>query len=411
MATKKVKKKVKRKTAKKTKTTRSRAASKTTKKAKTTKAPLRKKKKVTKSKTSAASRTSKTPPSMPKGTPFRQPELHGVQLSTGDPKRSKRGVVALLDIKQIKVMQGFNPRGHLGDLKELAKSIKSEGVLQSLVVRPGKKQGTFDLIAGERRLKACQALSYKHPIPCLIRMDLVGDDDRALAVAVAENSEDGRVNLNMIELGRVAKKLEGKKWTVARTATETGLDPKRIRRALELQGTPAEVQKNVVDGKWSVQAGLEYAKLDPTTRKKIASKLDEAVTAADIKRARLEADKETRAVKVAKGVDPSKTKRGKTATRPQLVIWRGSREKQAMLQECCHIIVTAEPKEVGSKDFLEMRACASTLMWDRGDRSLPAPPDLQIDPKDKDAEAKKKDLAAFEALVQAEAAKFKVSTA
>ena len=415
----KTKKKVgKKKTTKKAKP----AAKKKVGKKKTTKRPVKKKaavkksttKKKTAKKASAKKKTTKkkttrksAPSSLPTGSPFSN-ELHGVELSVGDLKKSRKsGVVAMLDLSSIQPVADFNPRANLGDVKELASSIKSEGLLQPLLVRPGKKVGQWDLISGARRHKAMVSIGYAEAVPCLIRLDLVGDDDRALAVAIAENSEDGRTSLTWIEIGRAVNKLGKRGWAVAKIARESGLHVQRVRRAKLIMETPEAVQENVAAGRWSVQAGLEYAKLDPATRNQISASLKEAMTAEDIKRVRKEAQKDATAKAAAQGKSAT-TKDGKAVgARPALALWRGSRTKQEMLQHLCHIVHTMKADEMGTPDNHAFRGAIAWALWDRGDRDTPAPPDLSPDKSSPDYEVEQKDAVAFQATIKAEAAKYK----
>jgi ParB family transcriptional regulator, chromosome partitioning protein len=78
-------------------------------------------------------------------------------------------------------------------LRELADSIRSQGVLQPVLVRPGKPQGTYELIAGERRLRACALAQVDH-IPALIREI---SDEESIAIALIENLQ--REDLNPLE--------------------------------------------------------------------------------------------------------------------------------------------------------------------------------------------------------------------
>lgn len=367
-------------------------------------APKPTKKKVKKGPTTHVSRTPEEVVAESTGQLF-----HGAALSMGNMKKSGReGVLSFLDLKQLQLIPDFNPRGASGPLAELAESIKADGLLQSLVVRPSKVSGKFDIIAGERRFRACKSISYERPIPCIIRSDLIGDDERALAVAMAENSEDGRSNLNLIEVGRACKKLEKKGWSIARIAKETALHSQRVRRALTLLDTPEDVQKNVREGRWSVAAGLEFARLDEPTRKAIKDKLTSISTAEDIRKYRKSAEREQMAANVASGKAPKTTKSGKPSQRP-LTVWRQSREKQEVLQERCAILEAAEHDEIGSPDYHELRGSIAVLLWDRGDRTSPDAPDLKPDKNAKDYAATMKDLTAFNAVIKSEAAKYKPS--
>jgi ParB family transcriptional regulator, chromosome partitioning protein len=85
-------------------------------------------------------------------------------------------------------------------LAELAESIRTRGVLQPIVVRP-LAGGSFELVAGERRLRAAQMVELK-TIPALVRDT---DDWERLDVALAENM--ARVDLNPIEEARACAML------------------------------------------------------------------------------------------------------------------------------------------------------------------------------------------------------------
>lgn len=302
--------------------------------------------------------------------------LHGVEV-IGNVKKGgtvKSPISAQLSLAQIKVIKGFNPRTDIGDVETLAKSIKNDGLLSALVVRPSGKDGTFELIAGERRYRALESLEWKEPVPVLIRSDLMGDDDRALAVAVAENSEDGRSNLNVVELGRVCSAFEEKGWSVAQIATECGMHAQKVRRVLELMKQPKAIREKLATGDITMNAGLELAKLDEKTRDEVVKAMEDggASSAADIRRLRKQVKTE-QDLEEAATAGPKKTKRG-TAPKRVATAWKGSREKQQALQDLCASL-HGMAKDEGDAEFLEKRAMVCVLLWDRGDLSglvLPA---------------------------------------
>lgn len=92
-----------------------------------------------------------------------------------------------LPLDMITVRDGFNPRRYFSEraLNELVDSIKSQGVIQPIVVKPNNDKTGFNLIAGERRFRAA-TLAGIESIPTIIR--LVSDEE-ALAMAVTENCE------------------------------------------------------------------------------------------------------------------------------------------------------------------------------------------------------------------------------
>lgn len=88
----------------------------------------------------------------------------------------------------------YQPRKDMSQeaLEELANSIRAQGVIQPIVVRPlGEQQ--FEIIAGERRWRACQLVRLAE-VPCLVR-DV--PDEAAVAIALIENIQ--REDLNAIE--------------------------------------------------------------------------------------------------------------------------------------------------------------------------------------------------------------------
>ena len=90
----------------------------------------------------------------------------------------------------------YQPRVNFDEAKldELASSIKKNGIIQPIAVRPSKnKDNTYDIIAGERRWLAAQKAGL-HEVPIII-LDL--DDNEALEVAIVENIQ--REDLNIIE--------------------------------------------------------------------------------------------------------------------------------------------------------------------------------------------------------------------
>ena len=103
-----------------------------------------------------------------------------------------RGEAQLIDVKSI----GPNPqqpRKAFSDdeLAELAQSIEENGLLQPLLVRPAPKApGRYELVAGERRLRAVRMLGWK-AVPAVTREV---DDDTLLVLALVENLQREALN-------------------------------------------------------------------------------------------------------------------------------------------------------------------------------------------------------------------------
>lgn len=106
----------------------------------------------------------------------------------------------LVDID--KIIVGERIRRDFGDIQELADDIKQNTLLNALVVTPNG-EGTYLLIAGERRLRACKMLGYK-----AVTVNSVGveDAERALRMEISEN--ECRKEFTMTERLAYAEKLQ-----------------------------------------------------------------------------------------------------------------------------------------------------------------------------------------------------------
>lgn len=96
----------------------------------------------------------------------------------------------------------YQPRGDIDEagLAELAGSIKKQGLLQPLVVREISPE-RYEIIAGERRWRACQLLGMPH-VPVVLRPV---DDETAMAIALVENLQ--REDLNAMDQARAMHRL------------------------------------------------------------------------------------------------------------------------------------------------------------------------------------------------------------
>ena len=154
----------------------------------------------------------------------------------------------------------YQPRKRIDDerLKELAESIRTDGVLQPVVVR--RKAGRYELIMGERRLHAAR-LAGVPTIPVVIRD--VRDAD-ALRLAIVENIQ--RENLNAIEEGQAYRRLISEfSMSQSDLAAMVGKDRSSVANTLRLLNLPEEVQRLVEAG--TLTGGHARALLSLTTQK------------------------------------------------------------------------------------------------------------------------------------------------
>ncbi len=142
-----------------------------------------------------------------------------------------------------------NPRKHFAeeDLESLAKSLRDKGLLQPLVVRP-RPDGSFEIVAGERRWRASQRAGI-HDVPVLIR-EL--DDKETLEIALIENIQ--RSDLNALEEARAYRQLlEQYAYTQQQLADAIGKSRSHIANTMRLMSLPEAIQKQIEDG--SLTAG------------------------------------------------------------------------------------------------------------------------------------------------------------
>ena len=138
-----------------------------------------------------------------------------------------------------------NPRKHFAeeDLESLAKSLKDKGLLQPLVVRP-RADGSFEIVAGERRWRASQMAGI-HELPVLIR-EL--DDRETLEIALIENIQ--RSDLNALEEARAYRQLMDQyNYTQQQLADSIGKSRSHIANTMRLLSLPEAIQHQIENGK------------------------------------------------------------------------------------------------------------------------------------------------------------------
>ncbi len=160
-----------------------------------------------------------------------------------------------------------NPRKHFAeeDLESLAKSLRDKGLLQPLVVRP-RADGSFEIVAGERRWRACQRAGI-HDVPVLIR-EL--DDKETLEIALIENIQ--RSDLNALEEARAYRQLlEQYGYTQQQLADSIGKSRSHIANTMRLMSLPESIQKQIEDG--SLTAGHARSLVATETPEDLADKI------------------------------------------------------------------------------------------------------------------------------------------
>lgn len=141
----------------------------------------------------------------------------------------------------------FQPRKKFSDeaLRELADSIKEQGIVQPLIVR--EVDGNFELIAGERRWRASQLVGLAE-VPVIVRK---ADDRAVLELALIENLQ--RENLNPIEEAHgYSQLIEQFQLKQEEVATKVGKSRTVVANALRLLKLNLAIQDAIRDGHLSV---------------------------------------------------------------------------------------------------------------------------------------------------------------
>ncbi len=127
-------------------------------------------------------------------------------------------------------------------LTELAASIKKHGVIQPVIVRPLKESG-YELIAGERRWRACKILGYEK-IPAIVKEYM---DMEAATVSLIENVQ--REDLNPLEEALAYHYLiNDHGLTQEEVSKRVGKSRPFIANMIRLLGLPDEIKEMLVDG-------------------------------------------------------------------------------------------------------------------------------------------------------------------
>lgn len=160
----------------------------------------------------------------------------------------------------------FQPREDFDqqNIEELAQSIKEKGVIQPLLVR--RKGGDYELIAGERRLRAANLLGLKE-LPIIVK-DV--EDRDSLEMALIENIQ--RQGLNPIEEAHAYQYLMDKfQVTQEKISAVLGKARVTITNTLRLLKLPQEIQQEIKKGRISFAHGRALLEIeDANLQRKLA---------------------------------------------------------------------------------------------------------------------------------------------
>ena len=220
-------------------------------------------------------------PSAPAETPVAAPAAAG-SAPAAAPTKSEGAAVGFRMVPIAKLIPNpLQPRRHFGDeaLRDLTNSIREQGILQPLIVRPTRSEpGNFEIVAGERRWRAAQRAQV-HEAPVIIR-DF--NDAEALAVALIENIQ--RDELSPLEEAEAYARLSqdfGK--TQEQVAEVVGKSRSHIANMTRLLDLPEDVRAMLADG--ALSAGHARAILRAADPAALARQIiDEGLTVRDAER-------------------------------------------------------------------------------------------------------------------------------
>ncbi len=161
----------------------------------------------------------------------------------------------------------YQPRTRMdpGSLEELAASIRAQGVMQPVLVRPVGRD-RFEIIAGERRWRAAQ-LADLEAVPCLVREI---PDEAALAMSLIENIQ--RENLNPLEeAGGIQRLIDEFGMTHQQAADAVGRSRPAATNLLRLLNLAQPVQELLMAGDIDMGHARAVLALDPASQIQVAN--------------------------------------------------------------------------------------------------------------------------------------------
>ncbi len=188
-----------------------------------------------------------------------------LRTPSSPPAAETRERVLRLSLHRIQTCP-FQPRKDFSreSLRELADSIREQGVVQPLIVRA--RGDAYELIAGERRWRAAQMLGLVE-VPVIVRE---ADDRTALELALIENLQ--RENLNPIEEAQgYSQLIEQFQLKQEDVAGQVGKNRATVANALRLLKLAPEIQEHVRQGRLSAGHAKAILALESEDKQKLAA--------------------------------------------------------------------------------------------------------------------------------------------
>ncbi|MDZ7668394.1 MAG: ParB/RepB/Spo0J family partition protein [Gammaproteobacteria bacterium] len=188
-------------------------------------------------------------------------------LLSGDAGSTPAGAAEQGELAIEEVVRGrYQPRREFAEdsLKELAASIKSQGLMQPIVVRP-RPQGGYELIAGERRWRAAQMAGLTH-IAAIVKQV---SDEQASAMALIENIQ--REDLNPLEEAFALQRLRDEfGLTQQQVADAVGKSRVAVTNLLRLLNLAPAVRELLQNGTLEMGHARALLSLDAMEQERVA---------------------------------------------------------------------------------------------------------------------------------------------
>jgi len=206
----------------------------------------------------------------PKGLGLGLEALLGPKVSD-TPAPERDGMPSTLKLEQLQAGK-YQPRTRMdeGSLYELAESIKGQGIMQPILVRPITPNGavSFEIIAGERRFRAARLAGLRE-VPVLVK---AVPDESAAAMALIENIQ--REDLNPLEEAQGLKRLTDEfGLTHEQAAQAVGRSRSAASNLLRLLNLVAPVQNMLMAGDLDMGHARALLPLDGATQITTASEI------------------------------------------------------------------------------------------------------------------------------------------
>lgn len=172
--------------------------------------------------------------------------------------------VTEIDLSQIKPGDNDRTQFDADALAELAASIKADGLLQPITLRPVRGKPPYEIVAGERRFRAIQLLGWSK-VPAMVRFL---SDEQAASLMLAENVQ--RADLDPLdEAHAYAKRMEQFRWSISECAKRSKKSAQHVTARLSLLDLLPEVQALLRKQQIALAFGEVMAPLD-SNRQRIA---------------------------------------------------------------------------------------------------------------------------------------------